>query len=134
MARRMTLTPADIRKTIAVAVLDDLWHGQPELEHRDLNRQAPDGSVFKVYEVRGFINPAQLGTFGAQQLEQVIEHHHPGLIAYLNGQRTEVAEADIFAALEEHGLPHDPYHEAQAAAIAKLVRERTRYAPSFDDL
>lgn len=134
MARRMTLTPADIRKTIAVAVLDDLWHGQPELEHRDINRQAADGSVFKVYEVRGFINPAQLGTFGAQQLEQVIEHHHPGLIAYLNGQRTEVAEADIFNVLEEHGLPHDPYHQEQAAALHKLIIERTRYTPGFDDL
>lgn len=135
MARRMSLTPADFRKTMAVAVLDDLWHGQPELENRPVTRQADDGSVFKVYEVRGFINPAQLGAFGAQQLERVMEHKHPGLLAQLNTPPTAPAtEAAIFATLEDIGLPHDPYHREQAAAIAKLIAARQPYQPDFTDL
>lgn len=128
------MTPADIRRTIAIAVTDDLWHGQPELEHRDLNRQADDGTVFKVYEVRGFIDPNRLGTFAANQLQNVIERRHPGLMQHLNGQAATITEADIFAVLEETGLPHDPYHQEQAAALAKFITERLAYRPDFTDL
>ncbi len=130
----MTLTPADFRRTMAVAVLDDLWHGQPELEGRPVTRQADDGSTFTVYEVRGFIDPAKLGTFGAQQLEKVMEHNHPGLLAQLNTPAPAAAtEAEVFAILEDIGLPGDPYHREQAAAVAKLLAARQPYQPSFED-
>lgn len=129
------LNPGLLRGAMRTAITDDLLNGQPELEYRHLNRQAADGvSVYQVYEVRGFIDPNRLGTFGAQQLERVIERCHPGLMASLNGQHTEVTEADIMAVLESTGLPHDPHHPEQAAAIAKLIRERTTYTPSFDDV
>lgn len=132
MAGRMT--PADIRRAMAVAVLDDLWHGQPELENRPVTRQADDGSTFTVYEVRGFIDPAKLGTFGSQQLERLMEHRHPGLLAQLNGGgAAAITEADIFTVLEDVGLPHDPYHREQAAAIAKLIAASLPYQPSFED-
>lgn len=135
MARRMSLTPADFRKTMAVAVLDDLWHGQPELENMPVTRQADDGSTFTVYAVRGFIDPARLGAFGAQQLERVMEHNHPGLLAQLNTEPTAPAtEAAIFTILEDIGLPGDPYHREQAAAIAKLIAARQPYQPGFDAL
>lgn len=129
----MTLTPADFRRTMAVAVLDDLWNGQPELENRPVTRQADDGSTFNVYEVRGFIDPAKLGAFGAQQLERVMEHNHPGLLAQLNAPATAAAtEAEVFAILEDIGLPGDPYHREQAAAVAKLLAARQPYQPGFD--
>lgn len=135
MARRMSLTPADFRKTMAVAVLDDLWHGQPELENRPVTRQADDGTVFTVYEVRGFIDPDKLGAFGAQQLERVMEHRHPGLLAQLNGTGpASIGVADIFTVLEEVGLPGDPYHREQAAAVARLITDRLPYQPNFNDL
>lgn len=125
----MTLTLGDFRKTIATAIVDDLLNGQPELDHRDLLRDTG-----KVYEVRGFIDPNRLGMFGAQQLVKVLDTRHPGLLAHLNAAHSEVTEAEIFATLEEVGLPHDPYHREQAAAVARLIRERQTYKPSFEEL
>lgn len=129
------LNPGLLRGAMRVAITDDLFNGQPELEYRDLNRQAADGvSIYKVYEVRGFIDPNRLGTFGAQQLEQVIERCHPGLMSSLNGQHTEITEADIMAILERIALPGEPYNADIAKAVVALVRERTTYTPSFDDV
>lgn len=129
MARLMTLTPADFRKTMAVAVTDDLFNGQPELQFRAVNRQADDGTVFQVYEVQGFINPAQLGTFGAQQLEQVMEHRHPGLLAQLNGQGPQAITREGLANLIKGTSP-----EQAASEIVQLIARRLPYQPGFDDV
>lgn len=129
MAGRMKLTPADIRRTIAIAVSDDIHHNQPELT----TRPALDGRR-NVIECYGHIDLNRVGAFGAQQLTSVIERVHPGLIAAMNGQRREVTAADVLAVLESVGLPGDPYHEAQAQAVASLVTERLSFVPDFTDL
>lgn len=130
MAGRMTLKPSDIRQTIAIAVTDDLAHNQPEF----MTRPAATEKSRRRYEVAGFVDLDRLGAFAADQLVKVIERKHPGLIAYLNEQHTEVTEADVLATLEATGLPGDPYHAEQAAAVAKLVAERTTFKPDFFDL
>lgn len=133
MAGRMT--PADIRRAMAVAVLDDLWHGQPELENRPVTRQADDGSTFTVYEVRGFIDPAKLGTFGSQQLERLMEHRHPGLLAQLNGGGTQaLTQADIEAAMHRGTQANEvPSVERMAASVLSLIAASLPYQPSFED-
>lgn len=124
----MTLTPRDFRVTMAVAVLDDLFHGQPELEYQAVQREGG-----KVYEVRGFISPAKLGAFGSQQLERVIEHNHPGLLAILNGDGpTAITEAELIEAMREAGVSA-PMLPLAARAARALIAVRTPYRPGFED-
>lgn len=126
------MRPCDFRQTMAIAVLDDLMHGQPELQSRREDR--PGGHV---YEVAGYIDPARLGAFGAQQLENVLEHRHPGLLAHLNGGGTQtITDADVLRALRDaSGDKHSPPSEAQiVAAMLALIASRQPYTPGFDDL
>ena len=134
MARRMT--PGTLRNAMKMAMTDDLFNGQPELQYRDASRQTPEGGVKKMYEVQGFIDPDRLGTFGAQQLEGVIERTRPGLMQQLNEQRHEITEADIVNAMRSAATDaHSPPTElAIASAVLKLITQRTAYRPSFDDL
>ena len=119
-----------IRAAMQAAMIDDLFHGQPGLEHRPVLTETGH-----VYEVSGTINPDRLGAFGADQIERVIERTHPGIMAQLQRSApAPITEADVYALLEEIGLPGTPYHHEQAAAIVKLIADRATYRPGFDDL
>lgn len=117
-----------LRLALQAAVLDDLFHGQPELASEPVQRPTRT-----VYKVSGFIDPARLGAFGAAQIEGVIERQHPGLLASL-GERQQITKADIMAILESVALPGEPYNEQIADAILNLITERFAHTPRFDDL
>lgn len=122
----MTLTPADFRRTLATATLDDLLHSQPRMEHK-----VDETFQGKVYAVRGWLDPERLGAFGSQQLVATMDARHPGLLAHLNGQpATEITEREIEGIL---AIPLATTAE-MAKTIADLIRERYAYTPDFLDL
>lgn len=117
---------------MAVAVLDDLMHGQPELQTRREERQGGH-----VYEVTGYIDPQRLGSFGSHQLEKVLEARHPGLLAYLNGGGVEAITADdIRESIQgASGDKYAPPTEGEiVSAVLALIESRQRYTPGFDAL
>lgn len=116
----MTLTPGDIRRTIAYAASDDIHHNQPLLEMR------PDPAYRRnVIECRGFIDLNRLGAFAADQL-----------VGVMNGQRGEITEGDVLAAIRRAGSgSHAPPTDTEvAAAVLAMIAERLAYLPDFSDL